>query len=78
MPATIKLVRTGKKNYAHYRIVVMDKRKKPNGAYIEKIGTYNPMTNPPEITLNKDKLHSWIQKGAVLTEGTRKLHLDKK
>lgn len=75
MPATIKLMRIGKKGHPSYRIVVVDKRKKRNTAYIEEIGFYNPMTDPATLKINQDKLKSWLQKGATLTDGARKLHL---
>jgi len=72
MAATIKLMRVGKRSYALYRIVVMDKRKKRNGAYIEKIGFYDPHKEP-HLQIDKDKLQNWLSKGAVLSQGTAKL-----
>ena len=73
MAASIKLMRFGKKNYPTYRIVVVDKRKKLQGAYLEKIGTYNPMTDPETLALNQEKLQHWLKIGAEPSEGVRKL-----
>lgn len=73
MPAAIKLLRTGKKGKPSYRIVVIDKRKKLTGNCLDKIGNYNPLTNPAKINLDKTKLEGWLKKGAVLSEGVRKL-----
>ncbi len=72
MAATVKLMRVGKRGYSLYRIVVMDKRKKRNGAYIEKIGFYNPHKEP-HLQIDKNKLENWLSKGAVLSAGTAKL-----
>ncbi len=73
MPAAIKLMRTGKKGMPSYRIVVIDKRKKRNSNYLDKIGNYNPLTRPAQINLDKVKLESWLKKGAFVSEGVRKL-----
>lgn len=73
MPVTIRLMRLGKKGQPRYRIVAVDKRKKRDGAYIEKIGFYNPMDNPPQINIDKNKLQAWIKKGSLISEGVRKL-----
>ncbi|OGK62456.1 30S ribosomal protein S16 [Candidatus Roizmanbacteria bacterium RIFOXYB2_FULL_38_10] len=73
MPATIRLMRFGKKGYPTYRIVVLDKRKKAVGSYLEKIGTYNPMKNPAELIIDKQLLTKWEQKGAVLSNGMKKI-----
>ncbi|MFA5136901.1 MAG: 30S ribosomal protein S16 [Patescibacteria group bacterium] len=73
MPVTIRLMRFGKKGHPTYRVVVLDKRKKAVGSYIEKIGTYNPMKNPAEINIDKTLLDKWRKKGAVVSDGVRKL-----
>lgn len=73
MPASIRLMRTGKKSQPNYRVIVVDKRKKRDGAYIEKIGYYNPLTEPATIEIKKDRLQDWLSKGAVLSEGMVKL-----
>ena len=71
-------MRIGKKGHPYYRIVVMDKRKKRNGAYLEKIGFYNPLKNPAELFVNEQKLQMWLDRGVVLSEGILKLKLTNK
>ncbi|OGK17053.1 30S ribosomal protein S16 [Candidatus Roizmanbacteria bacterium RIFCSPHIGHO2_01_FULL_39_12c] len=73
MPAAIRLMRVGKKKYPSYRIIVIDQRKKRGGRYIDQIGYYNPMPNPPVLQLDKKKFQDWLNKGAVLSEGINKL-----
>ncbi len=73
MPATIRLMRIGKRGKPSYRIVVMDKRKKRTGAYLEKVGFYNPVGNPPEFSLDKQRFDFWIARGAEISEGLRRL-----
>lgn len=68
MAVKIRLFRVGKKKNAMYRVVVMDSRKARNSAYIEKIGIYNPLTDPAEIKIDKDKALDWLKKGAVPTD----------
>lgn len=72
MPVTIRLMRFGKRGYATYRIVALDKRKKRDGSYIEKVGTYNPHAETPFV-IDSEKLNAWLKKGAVLSEGMQKL-----
>lgn len=64
MPARIRLQRHGKKNQPFYHIVVADGRAPRDGKFIEKLGTYNPMTNPAQIILNEDKAVQWLNNGA--------------
>ena len=71
MPVKIRLSRHGKKGYAFYHIVVADSRAPRDGKFIEKIGTYNPNTNPASIDLNFDKALDWLQKGAQPTDTCR-------
>lgn len=78
MAATIKLMRVGKRGNPNYRIVVKDKRKKSTGLYLEKIGFYNPLVNPPILEVDKKKLEFWIQRGATISEGIRKLKLQQR
>lgn len=77
MPAAIKLMRIGKRNNPSYRIVILDRRRKRNTDYLDQIGTYNPTTNPPTLKVNQTKLNLWLDRGAVLTEGSAKLKLRK-
>lgn len=71
MPVKIRLARHGKKGYAFYHIVVADSRAPRDGKFIEKIGTYNPNTNPATVDLNFDKALEWLQKGAQPTDTCR-------
>jgi small subunit ribosomal protein S16 len=63
----IKLMRTGAKKSPSYRIVVKEKQSKRDGAYLEKLGTYNPTRNPAEIKLDLNRVNYWIEKGAQPT-----------
>ena len=71
MPAKIRLQRYGKKGQPYYHIVVADGRAPRDGRYIERIGSYNPNTNPAFIDINTEKALSWLQKGAQPTDTTR-------
>ena len=66
-------MRFGKKHYPTYRIVAIDKRKKRDGSYIEKVGIYQPMNNPAPIEINQERFNYWKTNGAELSEGVRKL-----
>jgi small subunit ribosomal protein S16 len=69
----IRLSRTGKKHQPSYRIVVCDSRRKRESVFIEKLGFYNPQTNPPSIKINKVRYQYWIGKGAQPTQAVREL-----
>lgn len=71
MPVKIRLARHGKKGFAFYHIVVADSRAPRDGKFIEKIGTYNPNTNPATINLDFEKALDWLQKGAQPTDTCR-------
>lgn len=71
MPAKIRLQRKGKKGQPFYHIVIADGRAPREGRFIERIGTYNPLTQPAEIELNFDKAIDWMQKGAQPTDTVR-------
>ncbi len=60
----IRLTRMGKRNRPFYRIVVVDQRKKRDGAYIESLGYYDPVRDPAEMKVNVEKAVDWILKGA--------------
>ncbi len=76
MAVTIRLMRFGKPKTPFYRIVVLDKRKKRDGAYIEKIGQYDPLKNPYELSLSKSRFDYWKSVGAQMSEGLAKLIKD--
>ena len=71
MPAKIRLARHGKKRFAFYHIVVADSRAPRDGKFIERIGTYNPNSNPATIDLDFDKALNWLQNGAQPTDTCR-------
>ena len=73
MAVKIRLTRMGDKKSPFYRIVVADSRKSRDGAYIEKLGTFNPLTDPAEVTLDVEKTKKWIANGAQPTETARTL-----
>lgn len=64
MPAKIRLQRYGKKGNAFFHIVVADGRAPRDGKFIEKLGTYNPTTNPATIEIDSDSAFEWLKKGA--------------
>ncbi len=68
MPTKIRLARHGRKKYAYYHIVIADSRAPRDGRYIERIGSYNPNTNPATIDLDFDKALDWVLKGAQPTD----------
>ncbi|MDR1198438.1 MAG: 30S ribosomal protein S16 [Prevotellaceae bacterium] len=71
MAVKIRLSRHGKKDYAFYHIVIADSRSPRDGRFIEKIGTYNPNTNPATINLDCDKALQWLNWGAQPTDTCR-------
>ena len=73
MPVKIRLQRQGKKGNPFYHIVIADGRAPRDGKFIEKIGAYNPTTNPATIQINTDAAVSWLQKGAQPTDTCRSL-----
>ena len=62
-------MRIGAKKRPFYRVVVVDERVKRNGAYLELLGTYNPLTEPKDIQLKKDRIDHWLKQGAVKSDG---------
>lgn len=68
MPVKIRLARHGRKRAAYYHIVVADSRAPRDGRIVERIGSYNPITNPATIELDFDKALSWLINGAQPTE----------
>lgn len=87
MPVKIRLQRHGKKGYPFFHIVIADGRAPRDGKFIEKLGSYNPNTNPATIEINFESTLKWLKNGASPTETAKailsykgvmmKLHLDK-
>ena len=71
MAVKIRLARKGRKKLAYYHIVVADSRSPRDGRYIEKIGIYNPVTDPATIELDFNKALDWLQNGAQPTDTCR-------
>ena len=73
MATKIRLQRGGRKGYAFYSIVIADARAPRDGKFTEKIGTYNPNTNPATVDLNFDRALYWVETGAQPTDTVRNI-----
>jgi small subunit ribosomal protein S16 len=73
MAVKIRLARHGSKGAPFYRIVVADSRSPRDGRFIDRIGTYNPRTEPSEIKVDAEKAREWLGKGAQPTDQVRNL-----
>ena len=73
MPVKIRLQRHGKKGKPYYWIVAADARSKRDGKYLEKLGAYNPNTNPATVELDVDGTVKWLQNGAQPTDTAKNL-----
>ena len=73
MATRIRLQRHGRKNYAFYSIVIANPDAKRDGRFIEKIGTYNPNTNPATVDVNFDRAYHWVMVGAQPTDTVRNI-----
>ena len=73
MATRIRLQRHGRKSYAFYSIVIADVRAPRDGKFIEKIGTYNPNTNPATVDLKFDRALDWVMKGAQPSDTVRNI-----
>ena len=77
MAVKMRLTRLGDKKSPFYRIVVTDSRNARDGAYIDKVGHYNPITVPAEIVIDVEKAKDWIAKGVQPTETVRSILIEK-
>ena len=73
MATKIRLQRGGRKGYAFYSIVIADARAPRDGKFTEKIGTYNPNTNPATVDLNFERALYWVETGAQPTDTARNI-----
>ena len=73
MAVKIRLARHGAHKAPYYRIVVADSRARRDGRYIEQVGTYTPLTEPKEVTMDLEKIDTWIAQGAKPTETVARL-----
>lgn len=68
MAVSIRLQRFGAKKRPFYRMVAADSRAKRDGRFLEQLGTYDPMSNPPAIRFNMERLEYWLSVGAQPTD----------
>ena len=73
MATTIRLTRMGRKKRPFYRMVVLDSRKRRDGAYLANLGYYNPFCDPHEVDLHAEDIINWLGKGATMSETARSL-----
>lgn len=73
MATKIRLMRVGRKKHPFYRIVVADSRTRRDGAFIDIIGTYNPLLETPEIKIDEAKAMKWLSVGAIPTDTAKSL-----
>ena len=69
----IRLRRIGAKKKPQYRVVVADKRSPRDGAFVETIGHYNPLPDPPDLVINEEKALKWLRQGAQPSDTAAKL-----
>ena len=69
----IRLRRVGKKKQPSYRIVVADSRSPRDGAFVERIGHYDPLIDPPAVTLDKDRARMWLSRGAQPSDAVQRI-----
>jgi small subunit ribosomal protein S16 len=73
MAVKIRLARHGAKKRPFYRIVVADNESPRDGRFLEKVGTYNPLQDPAEVTLKADRIQYWLDLGATPTNTVKNL-----
>jgi len=73
MAVKLRLKRMGSKQKPFYRIVAADSRSPRDGRFIETIGTYNPIKNPAELTIDEEKALKWLNNGAIPTDTVKNL-----
>jgi len=76
MATKIRLQRHGRKGYAYYHVVIADSNSPRDGKFIERIGSYNPNTNPASIDVNFEKALKWVMNGAQPTDTVRNILSD--
>ncbi|MGD8470252.1 MAG: 30S ribosomal protein S16 [Desulfobacterales bacterium] len=73
MGVRIRLARHGAKKKPFYRIVVADSESPRDGRFLEKVGTYDPIKDPVEVSLNPDRIKYWMEKGAIPSDTVKSL-----
>ncbi|MFH1226094.1 MAG: 30S ribosomal protein S16 [bacterium] len=74
----IRLARRGKTKQPTYRLIISEKTKDTFGSFLEELGSYNPRTNPPTISLKAERIKYWISKGAQASPTIHNLLIDQK
>ena len=70
---SIRLRRTGRSRRPSYRVVVADSQSPRDGRFIEIVGHYNPLTEPPTVVIDREKVTAWVQKGAQPSNTVKRL-----
>ena len=73
MAVKIRLARHGAKKRPFYRIVVADSESPRDGRFLENVGTYNPLSDPADISLKQERIKYWIEKGAIPTDTVKSI-----
>jgi len=73
MSVRIRLTRVGRKKKAVYRVIAVDREQKRDGRFLEKVGFYDPNTNPATIELKEEAILSWLNKGATPSDTVKSL-----
>ncbi len=73
MSVKLRMKRMGTKKRPFYRVVAIDSRMARDGRFIDIVGYYNPMVNPPQIKMDDDKVYTWLRNGATPSEKVREL-----
>ena len=73
MAVRIRLTRMGAKKRPFYRLIAADSESPRDGKFLDILGYYDPMKDPPEIKIHRDKVKYWLEKGALVTEAARAL-----
>lgn len=68
---SIRLSRVGKKKQPFYRVVVIDRKRARDGRFVEIVGTYNPLKNPPDVQLDVERVKHWLGHGAQPSDTVR-------
>ena len=71
MAVRLRLTRKGAKKRPYYRIIAADSEAPRDGRFLEILGSYDPIKDPAEIKLDKEKISRWIEKGAIATESVK-------
>jgi small subunit ribosomal protein S16 len=71
MAVRIRLTRKGTKKKPFYRLVAADSEAPRDGKFLEILGSYDPMKDPAEVRLNKERINRWLEEGAIATESAK-------